>query len=179
MPAPLSGQQTVRSAGLEVRVQYPAGWTVVQMPVYALALRDPSGTRSLTVMTPIQAPFRMDARMSSDQLKQITSALSAANASVASLASGQAQLADGRFWIWFESDAPVAQSDWNLSPADVQNYDKARIWTFVTTAGGQFLAIHCGALVTRGATPDAGEAQLSRARGECGSIMQTLAIQTP
>ena len=178
-PLPLTGQQTVRSAGLELSVQYPSGWTVVQIPPYALALRDPTGLRSLTITTPVQAPFRLDAGVSTEQLQQITSALAAREGKLLPRASGQAQLADGRHWVWFELDGPVAQGDWDLSPVKALDYERSRIWTFVTTAGGQFLTINCAALMTRGATADEREAQLSRARGECGTMMHALAPRTP
>ena len=150
-------------------------------PPYALALREPGGTRALTVTAPMPAPFRIDTPLSSAQLQQLTSALAGTTAKRAKsspLASGQAQLADGRLWVWFEFDGPVAQGDWDLSPVEALDYERSRIWTFVTTAGGQFLAVHCAALVTRGAKPDEREPQLSRARGECGSMMQALVIRT-
>jgi len=176
---PLSGQETVRAAGLEVRIQYPSGWTVAQLPAYALALRDPGGTRALTVTPPRPAPFRIEVPLSTGQLQQLTSTLAGNPANVSLRASGQAQLADGRLWIWLELDGPVARGDWDLTPIDALDYESSRIWTFVTTAGGQFFTIQCGALFMRGATPAEREAQLTRARGECGSMMHTLATRTP
>ena len=173
----LSGEQTVRAAALEIRVRYPSGWTVAPIPTYALALREPGGTRALTVNTPMPAPFRIDAPVTSMQLQQLTASLGK-TAKLSPHASGQAQLADGRLWIWVESEGPVAQGDWDLSPLEALDYERSRIWTFVTTAGGQFLAVHCAALLTRGAKPDERDAQLSRARGECGSMMQALVTRT-
>lgn len=176
---PLSGEEAVRVTGLEVRVRYPSGWTVARIPPYPLALHAPGGTRALTVTAPMPAPFSIDTPLSSAQLQQLTSALAARNAKTSPRASGQTQLADGRLWVWVESDGPVAQGDWELSPVNALDYERSRIWTFVTTAGGQFFAIHCAVLVTRGATPDQREAQLAPARRECGSMMQTLSTRTP
>ena len=172
--APLTEQQTVSAGGLELRVRHPAGWTVARLPAYALALRDPSGTRSLTITKPVAAPFRIEAPLTPGQLQQITSALATGSARTSPRASGQARLADGRLWIWIELDGPVTQGDWDLSPVAALDYERSRIWTFVTTAGGQFLTVHCAALVSRGVKPDEHEVQLSRARGECGSMMQAL-----
>jgi hypothetical protein len=176
---PLSGQETVRAGGLEIRIQYPSGWTVAPLPTYALTLRDSGGTRSLTVTPPRPAPFRIEVPLPDVQLQRMTSSLAGKPANVSLRASGQAQLADGHLWIWLELDGPVAQGDWDLTPIDALNFESSRIWTFVTTAGGQFFTIQCGALFMRGATPAEREAQLTRARGECGSMMHTIATRTP
>jgi TonB family protein len=172
-------ETTTEASGLLIKIGYPTDWTLRRnvTPTQLLVINNGDGTRSVTVMPPKPAPFNIDgAATSSESLNRLSQGIRSGavfdSKKAELVASGQTQTT-GRSWVWVD-----LRTNTSAIPYDeVRNlFETIRLWTFVTTAGGQMVTATCIAAVPRAANQAERDAQLQQAAADFGGIMRRLTV---
>lgn len=172
-------ETTTEASGLLIKMGYPTDWTLRKnvSPTQLLVINNSDGTRSVTVMPPAPALFSLDSpTMSSESLNKLTQGIQGGavfdRTKTEVVASGETQAA-GHVWVWVDLRTDTSA----ISLDEVRNrFDKIRMWSFVTTVGGQMITVACVVAVPRAAEQAERDAQLHRAAADFGGIMRRLTV---
>jgi TonB family protein len=176
---------TTEIAGLRIRVEYPAGWTLRKNghDNEILDLRKGGSLSRISVARPITVTYSLARPVLAAQLREIRDRITSANAArglmLESLALGQTPPAP-QTWAWFAyqtstlstADAPPA-----TAAAAQELFESARIWVFETTAADQAVSVMCTAIVPRRATDLQKTRALDAQSAEFGAIIRRMKIE--
>jgi hypothetical protein len=159
-------------SGLRIRVARPNSWIVRKdgpgSGVLSLRSASGNGPRILFIEKPKPARFQVGRSLTAELLQQVadTTRQGMTPAGAAEVMGvGQMRLAD-RVWIWVDLWLPALDMSRmrpalsGLAPAV---FDGARMWTFITIAGSQEIAVGCVALRSRTASASSGREELRQA----------------
>jgi TonB family protein len=180
-------EDSVETSSLEVRVSYPPGWSIWKGTagnLASLVADDARGHRSVTISHPGPAPFDLVAPLPEARLTAFLEGVgrmqAAQTSNVRMIQSGQVRTREG-LWLWLEMASPTI--DLSSAPAELAAHmrtahDGLRMWSFITTAGGQSIQVSCW-VMHRASTSEADkQEEIRRAGLEFGAMLKRISIRT-
>ncbi len=178
-------EDSVGTSTLDVRLAYPAGWSIRKetsgSALATLLADDARGHRSITISRPSPAPFDLATPLPEAKLKAFLDGVGQRNAAqtlnVRMIQSGQVQ-SSGRLWLWLEMAAPTI----NLPGAPEMAahlraaHDGMRMWSLMTTAGGQMIQIFCSVLHGANTSDADKQEEIRRAGLEFGAMLKRMSV---
>ena len=173
------------AAGVTVRVPHPKAWEVAggNQPGRLIAIRSPrpdgrhfvdiSETRALP--KPLPLPFPVG------QLDQAVQSLAKVIGAhdFTPVGGGQAKAGD-RWWLWQDHMMPATAATRlppELRDAMTANFDRLRLWIFITTVDAKAVMVFCWALVPRGLAPADVERELRSATAVFDRMIKRMVLQ--
>jgi TonB family protein len=175
-------------SGLQIRVAYPSSWTMRKDgPASRLILLQSAGgrgSRTLNIESPKPARFQLSQGATAETLQRLADTAKQGPTTTAGSAQvlgvGQMRAAD-RFWIWYDVWLPTLDVS-NMPPGlgllTQATFDGARMWTFITTAGSQEIAVGCIALYPRNASSTDMQHELQQAGAEFSAMLKRMSIHS-
>lgn len=179
-------EDTIDVPTLRLNIVYPPGWSLSEAPnpgtLALLSADDGRGHRSIGIAPPVPVSYRLEHPLPTGALRALLDGVakmqltSAPNATM--LRTGQVKTPE-RLWLWLESSAPTTAGP-GTPPAVAQHleaaHDGVRVWTFITTAGNQNVAVSCHVMHMKGASEAERQEEIRNAAMEFGSILRRLSI---
>ena len=180
-------EDSVAAATLEVRMAYPAGWSIRKEPsgsaLATLLADDARGHRAITIARP--SPTRLDLAtpLPEARLREFLDGVGQMHAAqtlnVRMIQSGQVQ-SSGRPWLWLEMAAPTINLPGAPEVAAHMRaaHDGMRMWSLTTTAGGQMIQVFCSLLHAANTSEADKQEEIRRAGLEFGAMLKRMSVVT-
>jgi hypothetical protein len=143
----------VEAEGVEVRVAYPAGWSVDKNPSGdpLLSMHNATGVRGITVRRPVTLPAALPQPVPASAVQEFGNVAregyAKSDGAGKSQGYGQGLLAD-RWWMWVDLQFAILPPQ--IVQASKDAFAGTRMWIFVTPVGTRIVSVACYVLLPRG-----------------------------